>query len=69
MAHKLNLTDAERGSVTVTFNVNRYEAYLPDGLLVGAYMTKQALRDDFKANGIHGAQFDAMAQRKYLAGY
>jgi hypothetical protein len=65
---KLNLTDEERGQVTVTFNVNRFEAYCGQHqFLIGAYLTKDALKRDFAFNGIRNAQFDSIAQREYLA--
>ena len=65
----LNLSDVQRKSVVVTFDVNRFVATLgdSDGVLIGKYYDKAALQSDFKANGITGAKFDGIAQRKYLA--
>lgn len=62
---KLNLTNAERANVSVTFNVNRFEAYSGD-ILVGKYFDKAAMKAEFRENEIVGAQFDGIAQRKYL---
>ena len=63
----LNLSDSERRSVVVTFDVNRFVATVGDfdGILIGKYYDKAALKADFKANGITGAKFDGIAQRKY----
>ena len=66
MAKKLNLTEQERANVSVTYEVNRFVAYLPGGALLGKYATKQAMKSEFKENGIK-AQFDGIAQRKYLS--
>ena len=65
----LNLSDSERRSVVVTFDVNRFVATVGDfdGILIGKYYDKAALKADFKANGIIGAKFDGIAQRQYLA--
>lgn len=62
----LNLSDVQRKAVCVTFDVNRFVATV-DGILIGKYYDKAALKADFKANGITGAKFDGIAQRQYMA--
>lgn len=64
----LNLTAADRAGVTVTFSVNRFEAYAANGALLIAASTKAGLKEQLSLNGITGAKFDGIAQRKYLAG-
>ena len=65
----LNLSDVQRKSVCVTFDVNRFVATVgdADGILIGRYYDKTALKADFEANGIIGAKFDGIAQRQYVA--
>lgn len=65
---KLNLTDKQRQGVKVTFNVNKFEAHLESGALLGKYSSKSALKKEFKENGIK-ANFYGQAQQKYLRGY
>lgn len=66
---KLNLTQAERTSVSVTFEVNKFVAYLPSGAVLGKYASKNAIKKDFAFNEITGAKFDGLAQRKYTQNY
>jgi hypothetical protein len=66
---KLNLTDEQRTGVKVTFSVNKFEAYLPSGALLGKYTSKVKLAAEFRENNITGAMFDGISQRMYLANY
>lgn len=65
---KLNLTNSERECVTVTFNVNKFEAFLASGALIGKYASKSSMKSEFAENNIR-AKFDGIAQRQYLANY
>lgn len=67
MAKLLNITDAERQGVTVTFNVNRYEVYAAAGWMMTAANSKSSLKQQLLENGIVNAKFDAIATRAYLA--
>lgn len=65
---KLNLTDVQRVNIAVTFEVNKFVAYLPSGALLGKYTSKKAMKAEFSENGIKSS-LDGIAQRKYLANY
>lgn len=69
MAKLLNITDAERQGVTVTFNVNRYEVYAASGFLLTAADSKSSLKQQLAENGIVDAKFDGDAVRAYLRNY
>jgi hypothetical protein len=66
---KLNLTEAERNGISVTFEVNKFVAYLPSGALLGKYSSKNAIKAEFRLNNITNAKYHGMAIQKYLENY
>lgn len=70
MTKKLNLTEAERNSVVVTFSVNKFVATFGEhDALLGTYMSKTAMKEDFKRNEIKNPQIRGLAVKMYLSNY
>jgi len=62
----LNLTDAQRESVNITYSVNKFIATFGEhNALLGAYYTKAAMNAELDENGVDG-QMDAIAQSMFL---
>ena len=64
----MNLTNEQKQSVKVTFSVNRYEAYTHDGVMIGAYYSKDAMMAEFRKEGIR-SKLTGMAITKFKEGY
>jgi hypothetical protein len=66
---KLNLTDSERKSVEVDFDVNKFVATVGDGILVGRYVSQKAMDADFRLNEITVKNISPLAFSMALSGY
>lgn len=68
---KLNLTNADRLAIRVDFSVNKFVVTMQNDVLLGAYMSKEAMRKELNENGIKPAdvRFTSLAAKQYLANY
>lgn len=66
MNKPLNITDADRIGIKVTYNVNRFEVYHAAGWMMTAAQTKADLKAQLAQNSIKDAMFDGIATRMYL---
>lgn len=62
----LNLTDEQRATAVVDYNVNKFELYIA-GVFMSNYFTHTELRADLLLNQLSGAKFTRAAQNKYLS--
>jgi uncharacterized protein YneF (UPF0154 family) len=66
---KLNLTDKERRSVSVIFDVNRFVAELPGGVLIGFYYSQEEMDKEFRENDITVKSISSLAYTMMISGY
>ncbi len=69
MNKPLNITDADRIGIKVTYSVNRFEVYHANGWMMTAAQTKADLKAQLAQNGIKDAMFDGIATRMYLSSH
>lgn len=67
MTKPLNLTQEDKVSTFVTYNVNRYEIYHKDGWFMTAASNTHDLQNQIFVNGLINPIFDAISTKMYLA--
>ena len=64
----LNLTDEQRASASVTFNVNRFEIYTASGMFLTAATSNADLSEHLAVNRFDGIKLDGAAQAAWRRG-